>query len=366
MPGSDPDGPARAAIGSPPAGADRLVRAAPPIEREPPRGSPVYPGLAALAGVEQLRAFLSGRAPTPPVGRLTGRRIVDASHGSATYALPATRWMLGPSGFVHSGALALLADGALVAAVISGLPPRTLCTTAELSLTFLARLAAGRGEVTARGRLLHLDAEMGLAEVFVHDADDRLVAHGTSRCTVFPPIDASVELRPPAPSAEPPSAAPDPYRRPVPAADASPAPAGRDGLELLRAQLRGALPAPPIDQLSGIRLVAADDGRVVFALAAHGWLGNEWGTVYGGVTTLLAKSAAAAAVQTTAAAGTRFTALDIKVNMLRPIALDGRELVATGTAVHRGKRLAIATAAVMHGDRQVAVATGTTALTPPR
>jgi uncharacterized protein (TIGR00369 family) len=135
---------------------------------------------------------------------------------------------------------------------------------------------------------------------------------------------------------------------------------------LLRARLHGDVPPPPIDQLTGIRLVAAEHGRVVFSLPAHRWLGNEWGTVYGGLTTLVAKSAAAAAVQTTAAAGTRFTALDIKVNLLRPIPLDGRELVATGTLLHRGKRLAIATAQVVHGDERVAVATGTTALTPPR
>lgn len=56
------------------------------------------------------------------MARLTGRRIVAASSGSVTLALAATDWMLGPKGFVHSGALALLADGALVAAVVSGLP----------------------------------------------------------------------------------------------------------------------------------------------------------------------------------------------------------------------------------------------------
>ena len=44
---------------------------------------------------------------------------------------------------------------------------------------------------------------------------------------------------------------------------------------------------------------------------------------------------------------------------------DGSEIVATGTVLHRGKRLAIATADVMHGDVRVAVLTGTTALTPP-
>jgi uncharacterized protein (TIGR00369 family) len=365
VPASDRDRTPLVTAGSRTAGTPGSAPLIEPIEREPPRGAGVYPGLAAVAGIDQLRAFVDGRAPAP-VGRLTGRRIVDASPGSATYELPATGWMLGPSGFVHSGALALLADGALVGAVIAGLPARTLCTTAELSMTFLARLPAGRGAVTARGRLLHLDAEMALAEVSVHDADDRLVAHGTSRCTVFPPIDASVELRPPAPPADPAPDTPDPYRRPVPATKPSPARADRDGLELLRAQLRGELPPPPIDQLTAIRLVSAEQGRIVFALRAHPWLGNEWGTVYGGVTALLAKSAAAAAVQTTAAPGTRFTALDIKVNMLRPGPLDGRDLVATGTVLHRGRRLAIATAQVMNGDERAAVATGTTALGPPR
>lgn len=332
---------------------------------EPVRGAAVYPGLAALSGVDQLQTFLTGGSPDPPVARLTGRRIVEASPGSATYALPATDWMLAPSGFVHPGVLALLADGALVAAVISGLPARTLCTTAELSMTFLARLPPGRGELIARGRLVHLDAQMGLAEVFVSDADDRLVAHGTSRCSVFPRIDESVELL--APSRPPPQTrTPDPYRRPVPGTDRSRLPCDCDGVELLRAQLRGELPLPPIDWLTGIRPVSADEGRVVFALPAHGWLSNEWGTVYGGMTALLAKSATAAAVQTTAAAGTGYAALDIKVNLLRAIPIDGRELVATGTMLHRGKRLAIATAEVMHGEDRVAVATGTTALTPPR
>src|SRR5688500_10855845 len=162
--------------------------------REPVRGGVVYPGLAALPGVEQVRALLAGRAPAPPVARLTGRRIVDTSVGSVTYALQATDWMLGPKGVVHTGVLALLADGSLIATVVSGLPARVLCTTAELSLTFLGEPPSGGGEVTAHGQLLHLDGQMALAEVYVRDARDRLAAHGTSRCSVFPPIDESVRL----------------------------------------------------------------------------------------------------------------------------------------------------------------------------
>ena len=49
---------------------------------------------------------------------------------------------------------------------------------------------------------------------------------------------------------------------------------------------------------------------------------------------------------------------------------DGRDLVATGTVVHNGRRLAIATAEVVNADGdRVAIATGTTLLgssPPPR
>jgi len=129
-------------------------------------------------------------------------------------------------------------------------------------------------------------------------------------------------------------------------------------------QLRGEAPRPPVDQLTGIRLSEAERGRVVFRLVASPWLRNEFGNVYGGVLSLLAKSAAAAAVQTIAAEGVAFTALDVKVNFLKGVPADGSELVATGTVTHAGKRLAIGSADVMQGDVRVAVLTGTTALTP--
>jgi uncharacterized protein (TIGR00369 family) len=90
---------------------------------------------------------------------------------------------------------------------------------------------------------------------------------------------------------------------------------------------------------------------------------QEIGTVFGGVIALLAKSATAGAVQAAASAGTRFTALDLKVNFLRAVDADGSQLVAEGKVGHRGSRLAIAHTKVTHRGRTVAIATGTTALT---
>jgi acyl-coenzyme A thioesterase PaaI-like protein len=43
-------------------------------------------------------------------------------------------------------------------------------------------------------------------------------------------------------------------------------------------------------------------------------------------------------VQTTLPAGTAFGPVDLTLYFLRPVAPDGRELVAQGTVIHRGRR----------------------------
>ena len=121
------------------------------IPSEPVRGGTGDPALHDLSGIEGLRTWLDGRSPPPPIARLTGRRLVAAEEGAVTYALPVTAWLLGPKGRVHPGVLAFLAGAPLFGAVQSTLPPRTSCTTAELSMTFLGAPAGRGGELTAPG-----------------------------------------------------------------------------------------------------------------------------------------------------------------------------------------------------------------------
>lgn len=335
------------------------------ILQEPVRGGTGHPSLAALPGVDALRTWLDGRSPPPPLAHLTGRRLVDVDVGAATFALPITPWVLGPKGRVHKGVLAFLAGAPLFGAVQSSLPARTSCTTAEMSMTFLGEPPAGGGELTAAGRLIATAGDTGLAAVDVTAPDGRLVAHGTARCLIFPPVDPS-SVPPPEPAEPQPEwPTPDPWRRALAgAAPSESATEGMSGLEVLQATLRGELPSPPIDRLTGIRLLEADGGRVVFAMPASGWLAQEFGAVFGGAIALLGMSAASAAVQATAEPGTGFAALDVKVNLLRPVLPDGEDLVATGTVLHRGRRLAIGASEVHHGGKLVALVTGTTELAP--
>jgi len=331
-----------------------------PVWQEPPRGAAADPAVIALPGVERLRTFLDGRSPLPPVARLTGRRLVEAEEGRVVYALPVSRWLVGPKGTLHPGVLAFLADAPLLAAIVSLLPPATPSTTAEVSTTFLGTVGVG-DELRAEGRVIHVDSTTGLAEASITSRDGRLIAHATSRGFVLPALDldgASPELHQ---VEEPEHATPDPWERPV---DGEP-PGLRDvgGLELLRQRIDGRLPPPPIDRLTGVRAVAAEEGRATFALTAHPWTTNEFGSVFGGMIALLASSAGSAAVQTDAPPGTPFAALDMKLNLIRPVFPDGSELVATANVIHSGRNLAISSTEIVGGDgRTIAMATGTTML----
>jgi uncharacterized protein (TIGR00369 family) len=338
-----------------------------PVWEEPPRGAPGdLSALIKMSGLEALQTFLDGRSPAPPVARLTGRRIVSAERGRVVYELPVSEWLVGPKGTTHPGVLAFLADAPLLATIQSVLGPGTVCTTAEVSTTFLG--TASKGDLLlAEGKVIHADGSTGLSEVFIRRGDHTLIAHGTSRLFIFPPVRQEGEVPPLKPLEAEDHDVPDPYLRPAEGGTLAPEALGASsGLELLQKLRSGELPRSPVDNLTGIRLVEAEDGRVAFAMPATGWCSNELGTVFGGMVALLASSAGSAAVQSTAPVGTKFTALDMKLNLLRPLFADGRELTATGTVTHRGRQLSISSTEVTNEDgKVVAIATGTTMLSKP-
>jgi len=317
---------------------------------------PIIGGTTRISGAD---------APQPPIAHLSGRRLIDLADGCATLAIPASEWFRGPKGRVDSGMLAFLADMTHFYAVVSTLPAGAVCTTAELSITFLGQPPDAEGELIASSEVVYADERNALALAFVRDDQGRPLAYSSSRYFIFP-----AGTYTPRRGAE---ASPTGVRSSLPVFRMrqwafSPLEEHTlerlSGLEILKAQLAGDRVSPPIDRLTGIRLAHAGDGHVVFALPAHQWLRQENGTVFGGAIALLAKSATAGAVQAAAGAGTRFSALDLKVNFLRAVDADGTELRAEGKLRHRGRRLVIADTTVTHGGRTVATATGTTALTP--
>jgi uncharacterized protein (TIGR00369 family) len=214
--------------------------------------------------------------------------------------------------------------------------------------------------LTARGTIIHSGRSLALSQVSIEDARGRLLAHGTSRCVIFPPLAAASDAKdlPEVPS--PVYDTPDPFERPDPGAvipeDVW---ASKTGLEIMRALISGELPPPPIHHLTGLMPTEADEDTATFKLPSSEWLCSPLGRVEGGVIAMLADSAIASSIQTTLPARTSYATIDLKVTFIRPVSPDGRDLTARATVIHRGKTLATASAEVVNADgKQVATAVG--------
>ena len=120
--------------------------------------------------------------------------------------------------------------------------------------------------------------------------------------------------------------------------------AGRSmsGIEFLQAIRDGRLPPPPIAELLGMRLAEVERGRAVFEVVPAEQHYNPIGVVHGGLAMTLLDSAMACAVQTHIAAGSGYTTLEVKVNLVRTITAASGKLRATGKTIHVGSRIATA------------------------
>ena len=120
--------------------------------------------------------------------------------------------------------------------------------------------------------------------------------------------------------------------------------AGRSmpGIEFLRAIRDRTLPAPPIARLLGFELVEVEPGHAVFEIVPGERHYNPIGVVHGGLAMTLLDSCMGCAVQTHMPAGSGYTTLEAKTNLVRAITAETGKLRAIGKTLHVGKRMATA------------------------
>jgi uncharacterized protein (TIGR00369 family) len=310
----------------------------------------------------------------PPIRYLFGLGLTAVEPGGVTFTMPVTDWLLFPQGVVSGATLGILVDAPLGCTVQTALPPATPFTTAEISLRFLRTVVPQSGTLTAKGRLIHAGKTTGVSLVEVTDEAGRLVAVTSTRCAILPRVQVPWEvveqaLKNPPHIREPDWPSPHPYERPVAGEVLSQETwDGTDGLGVLQSLITGDLPAPPMAHFCGITPVDARAGTTTWKMPASGWLcAPIQERLYGGAIAMLAGTAIDGTVQTTLPAGTAFGPVDLKVYFLRPVAPDGRHLVARGTVIHRGRSIAIGTSEVFDADgKKVAVATGSSVILPGR
>jgi uncharacterized protein (TIGR00369 family) len=337
-----------------------------PFWSEPVRGGHPDPHLLGLPGIEQLRRQMVGESPEPPLARLTGMRLAEITPGEAEFTMPLTGWLAGADGLIPPGPLAIPADAAMACAIMSLLPAGTPFTTSEMTFRVLRPVRPG-GHLRAHGRVISPGPPAALAEVAVHDDAGTLIAHGSSLCMTLPRLSAPPARACPDPGkpledSPNPEDSPDPWERPAPETPGMMADAS--WLEQLEAQIDGERSATPLEQFTGLAPRSAGSGESVYALGASPWFcAPPPGRLQGGVTITLVEAAIFGALRTPLSTDHPFHPVELKVNLLRPLASDGRLASAHGQLVHSGRRVAVGRGEVHDaGGRTIAVATGSALL----
>jgi uncharacterized protein (TIGR00369 family) len=117
---------------------------------------------------------------------------------------------------------------------------------------------------------------------------------------------------------------------------------GMAGIDFLRGIRDRKLPAPPIAKLLGFDLVEVEPGHAVFEITPGERHYNPIGVVHGGLAMTLLDSCMGCAVQTHMPAGSGYTTLEAKTNLVRAITSETGKLRAIGRTLHVGKRMATA------------------------
>ncbi|WP_433325046.1 PaaI family thioesterase [Spirillospora sp. CA-294931] len=139
------------------------------------------------------------------------------------------------------------------------------------------------------------------------------------------------------------------------------------GLEQLKELLAlGVEQGVGVGSLLGMTIESLEPGRVVFGLTPRPEFSNPLGTVHGGILSTLLDSAMGCAVHTSLPEGAGYTTLELKVNFIRPVPVEGGRLTCEGTVIHGGRKVATTEGRVTDAEgRLVAHGTSTCMVFPP-
>jgi uncharacterized protein (TIGR00369 family) len=141
--------------------------------------------MAAMAGIDFVRAMFEGRLSEPPI--MQGVEPFDCTVEPGVvvmHSVPGFRHY-NPIGSVHGGYTAILLDSAMGLAVHSALPAGSGYTTLEFKISFIKGMTKDTGIVRSEGRTLNVGRRAATAEARITDGKGRLLAHATTTCLVF-------------------------------------------------------------------------------------------------------------------------------------------------------------------------------------
>jgi uncharacterized protein (TIGR00369 family) len=141
--------------------------------------------IRAMTGLDLMQGMLAGRLPAPPISRLMGFTLIEATAGQAVFTCTPTLDHYNPIGSVHGGLAGTLLDSCMGCAVHTTLAAGQGYTTLEYRVHLVRGMTDKTGPVRAEGRVVHAGRQTATAEGRIVDAAGKLYAHGTTTCLIF-------------------------------------------------------------------------------------------------------------------------------------------------------------------------------------
>lgn len=139
-----------------------------------------------MSGLAFLQAIASGALPAPPIGASLAYKLAEVSEGQAIFTIEPAEFHYNPIGMVHGGVAATLLDSAAACAIQSTLPAGIGYTTIELHINYVRPITAVTGLLRCIGQTIHVGRRVATAEARLIDENDKLYAHATTTCMIFP------------------------------------------------------------------------------------------------------------------------------------------------------------------------------------
>ena len=156
-----------------------------------------------LSGREIMNQIAAGEF-VPPCYLLMGLRGVETGDGVATLAMAKSPWLCNAFGVIYGGAIAYLADAAMIVATGSTVPAGTAFNTIDLKVNFLRPVLPERDELQAQAAVVHRGRTISLVNCDIVDASGKLAARASSSFLMLPgrfwehPVHVGDELQQPA------------------------------------------------------------------------------------------------------------------------------------------------------------------------
>lgn len=138
------------------------------------------------SGLDFLRLLASREIGQTPMMATLNYDFIRVDEGLVEFECELGEYHYNPLGVVHGGLAATMLDSAAACAVQTLLPAGTAYTSADLTVHYLRPITSDLGTIRAIGTVLNKGRRTALAHAEVRDGDDRLLAHATSSCMLFP------------------------------------------------------------------------------------------------------------------------------------------------------------------------------------